>query len=784
MALCINPTCPSPNHPNNAVQSHCQACGANLTIQGRYRVMRLLTDRSGFGRVYEVFERDQPKILKVLKETYNSNAKAIQLFEQEALVLGHLDHPGVPRIDVDGCFQVIPKEGAEPLHCIVMEKVDGPNLSEWMRQQGNHPISERQAVQWLQQLAEVLHLVHQQRYFHRDIKPDNVMLRSSGQLVLVDFGAVREMSFTYFEQLEATGGITRISSAGYTPPEQERGQAVPQSDFFSLGCTFMYLLTGKKPTDVDIYRSMTNEYHWRPFAPHISPQLADFIDRLMAPRVVDRPTSTLELLAKVKQLQLALGELPQGNQGDPAQAGSQGLSGVAWGDRPFPQTSPNAMHYGGQPVYHPAANQQITSPPYAVPPEFPDAMAPTASTYVQISNPISGHQLATQPYEIYESSAIPADAEPYPDSNASGRLTHQPPASVATVALSQPLHRRAWRWMGVGLGLIALTGVAVWGGRSLFLPSPEPVTETTRSLKVTSTSVLPGHTGAVNILVLSLDGQTLVSGSNDGTVRIWDLATGGERQQLGGDGDRIQAVAISPNGSLFASGSSESEIRLWDGNTGGAIATLPGHTSSINHLIITPDGKTLISASADKTIKLWDLDTLTEIVTLTGHTSYINQLSLSPDGNHLASAAADKTIKIWDLDKRTEISTLTGHTSAVNTVVFSHDSRRLISGGADNQIKIWDTSSDFNPDQPVATLETHTSYVNDLQFIPGARWFISASADGTLIVWDLNTLEPMQTIDWPNTFINTAAIRRNGATWQLVAGGDGDYDIQVWDIER
>ena len=116
-----------------------------------------------------------------------------------------------------------------------MEKIDGLNLTQWMQQQGNHPIHQEQAIRWLTQLSGILQQIHQNNYFHRDIKPSNVMIRTSGQLALVDFGAAREMTQTYFSQVDQGAGVTAISSVGYTPPEQEQGQAVPQSDFYALG---------------------------------------------------------------------------------------------------------------------------------------------------------------------------------------------------------------------------------------------------------------------------------------------------------------------------------------------------------------------------------------------------------------------------------------------------------------------------------------------------------------------------------------------------------------------
>jgi serine/threonine protein kinase len=251
MSLCINPSCPQPAHPENSRHVTCQACGSGLLLQGQYRVMRLLSSSSGFGLVYEAYQQDQPKILKVLRPDRSDNPKILSLFRKEAEVLSQLQHPGVPLVTADGYFIYRPQDGP-PLHCIVMEKIDGPNLLQWMQQQGNHPIGERQAFQWLYQLTEILRRVHQHNYFHRDIKPDNVMLRSSGQLVLVDFGAAREMSQTYLAQVSGSG-VTTISSAGYTPPEQEQGQAVPQSDFYALGRTIIFLLTGRSPNDPALY---------------------------------------------------------------------------------------------------------------------------------------------------------------------------------------------------------------------------------------------------------------------------------------------------------------------------------------------------------------------------------------------------------------------------------------------------------------------------------------------------------------------------------------------------
>jgi eukaryotic-like serine/threonine-protein kinase len=302
MSLCINPTCPKPNHPDNDENRFCQSCGSQLELLGRYRVMRLLSDKTGFGKVYEAYEQDTPKILKVLKEELSSDAKAVELFQQEAAVLGQLNHPGIPK--VDGYFQYQTRDNVL-LHCIAMEKIDGPNLEQWLKQQQNRPISEQQAIAWLKQLAEILILVHGKQYLHRDIKPSNIMIRPDGQLVLIDFGTAREITRTYLEKVSSGGhSMTAISSSGYSAPEQMHGQAVPQSDFFALGRTFVFLLTGYHP--LEMYDAVHNVLHWRNHANHVSPLLLNLIDSLMAREIEKRPINAQEILQRLKEIEQPL----------------------------------------------------------------------------------------------------------------------------------------------------------------------------------------------------------------------------------------------------------------------------------------------------------------------------------------------------------------------------------------------------------------------------------------------------------------------------------------------
>jgi eukaryotic-like serine/threonine-protein kinase len=302
MSFCINPVCPKPNHPDNDENRFCQSCGSQLELLKRYRVLRLLSDKTGFGKVYDAYEQDTPKILKVLKEDLSTDAKAVELFQQEATVLGHLNHPGIPK--VDGYFQYQTRNGLV-LHCIVMEKIEGPNLEQWLKQQQNRPISQEQALAWLKQLLEILALVHGKQYLHRDIKPSNIMIRPDGQLVLIDFGTAREVTRTYLAKISSGGGgITAIMSSGYSAPEQINAQAVPQSDFYALGRTFVFLLTGYHP--LEMYDSHHNVLHWQNHAMQISPLLLTLIDSLMVRDVNQRPATAQDIIKRLEAIEQQL----------------------------------------------------------------------------------------------------------------------------------------------------------------------------------------------------------------------------------------------------------------------------------------------------------------------------------------------------------------------------------------------------------------------------------------------------------------------------------------------
>jgi serine/threonine protein kinase len=224
--------------------------------------------------------------------------KLVELFKRERKTLEQLQYqPGIPRIFGSFTFRGRSCDHFRELPCLVMEKIEGQNLEQWLDLHGF--ISQYTALNWLQQLTKILQLLHSRNFLHRDIKPSNIMIRPSGELMLIDFGTVREI------EKSISRAPTRVFSELYTPDEQLEGNPVPQSDFFALGRTFAHLLTGN---EFEQLNNDSPQAHliWRDKVPKVSKPVTDFIDRLMAQSPKARPQTAEYIIQSLETLQTLL----------------------------------------------------------------------------------------------------------------------------------------------------------------------------------------------------------------------------------------------------------------------------------------------------------------------------------------------------------------------------------------------------------------------------------------------------------------------------------------------
>jgi WD40 repeat protein len=245
--------------------------------------------------------------------------------------------------------------------------------------------------------------------------------------------------------------------------------------------------------------------------------------------------------------------------------------------------------------------------------------------------------------------------------------------------------------------------------------------------------VLQGHTKRVTAVALSSDDRRVVSGSEDHTLRVWDLESGQTIRTLQGHTSAVTALALSSDGRRAVSGSEDHTLRVWDLESGQIICTLEGHMDSVNAVALSSDGRRVISGSEDHTLRVWDLESGQTLRTLQGHTKRVIAVALSSDGRRVVSGSWDTTLRVWDLESGQTIRTLQGHTSAVGPVALTSDGRRVVSGSWDTTLRVWDLENG----QTIRTLQGHTSAVGAVALTSDGRRVVSGSEDSTLRVWDL-----------------------------------------------
>lgn len=672
MLCCLNPDCQDPINPDGS--KYCQYCGTLLIslLRGHYRVIKLLSDEGGFGRTYlaeDVDKLNEQCVVKQLAPKFQEASalrKAVELFKEEAKRLQQLgEHNQIPTL-------LAYFEQDNYLY-LVQQFIDGQNLLKELQQQGT--FSESKIRQLLLDLLPILKFIHDRGVIHRDIKPQNIIRRQSdGQLVLIDFGASKQLSTTVMMK---TG--TAIGSHGYTPIEvMQDGKAYPASDLFGLGATCFHLLTGIRPSQLWMEQGFSWVTSWRKYLTNSGSgitsrlKLGKVLDKLLKTDIEKRYQSASEVLS--------------------------------------------------------------------------DLMSVSPSSAV-LSTLISTHQ---------------------------AQLTTSRSASTL-----QLVGAKLRNQLIISAAIVVLAIAGVWYS----LSRPVAITKSSPSQPIEKTSensdqpyTLKGHSSDVNSVTFSPDGQMLVTGSDDRTIKLWNLTTKQEIRTLVGHSSYIYAIAISPDGQIIASGSVDKTIKLWNLNTGKEIRTLIGHSNSVASVAFSPDGKLLASSSLDKTIKLWNLETNKEIRTLTGHSQAVASVAFSPDGLTLASGSYDKTIKLWNLNTGKEIRTLTGHLDLVSSIAFSPDGQQLASASKDKTIKLWN----LNTGKQIHTLTGHDDKVTSVAYIPFSDSVIMASGsnDNTIKLWDTATGQEIRTLKKDSGYVYAIAISPDGRT--LASGGSADNIIKIW----
>ncbi|KAL5344830.1 hypothetical protein ACLOAV_010227 [Pseudogymnoascus australis] len=285
---------------------------------------------------------------------------------------------------------------------------------------------------------------------------------------------------------------------------------------------------------------------------------------------------------------------------------------------------------------------------------------------------------------------------------------------------------------------------------------------------------LEGHKGWVSSIAFSPHGTMLASASDDGTIRLWDSATGTHKHTLDGHKGPVRLIAFSPHGTMLASASADGTVRLWDPATGTHQHTLNGHKAPLRLIAFSPHGTMLASASADGTVRLWDPAAGTHQHTLEGHKGPVSSIAFSPHGTMLASASADGTVRLWDPAAGTHQHTLDGHKGPVTSIVFSTYGTMLASASIDGSVQLWDPAAGTHQH----TLQSYKGPISSIAFSSHGTMLASASADGTVRLWDPAAGTHQHTLDGYKGPVSSIAFSPHGT---MLASASADGTVRLWD---
>ena len=302
----------------------------------------------------------------------------------------------------------------------------------------------------------------------------------------------------------------------------------------------------------------------------------------------------------------------------------------------------------------------------------------------------------------------------------------------------------------------------------------------------------------VKSAAFSPDVRTLATGTFDGTLRLWDVATGKQKKTINNLNVRrdqthhTDNIPLNPNGEKFATGNYDGTVYLWDGITRQA-QLLSGQLYHLKDqppqsVLFSPDGSTLASwrLHKDMAIRLWDVTTGKRKRTLTGHTALIKRVTFSSDGNTLASWSShdETTIRLWDVATGKHKRTLTGHTQLVESVAFSPDGETLASGGLDGIVRLWDAVTGKNiqifTDQGLTNKQMgQSSAVTTVSFSSDGSVLASGRKNGLIHLWNVATGQLMQTFRGHTNAISSISFSPDGFT---IASTSKDATVRLWDV--
>jgi WD40 repeat protein len=291
-----------------------------------------------------------------------------------------------------------------------------------------------------------------------------------------------------------------------------------------------------------------------------------------------------------------------------------------------------------------------------------------------------------------------------------------------------------------------------------------------------------GHTSRITGLALSKDGKSLASTSADGTLRLWDPATGQERKRIAADKSKpFHCVAFSPDGKTLATGTQKGGlddilVQLWSADTGKELRRFGKGPQTLYSIAFSPSGKTVAGCGSHDAVFLWDPDSGQETGRLVAEKSgWMSSLAFSPDGKMLVSGHALKEAWVWDLATAAPLQKLK-HSGTVRAVAFSADNQMVATAAADDCARLWNTGTGAE----LARCVGHSGQAMAVALSPNGKWLASAGLRGRGIrLWDIATGLPL--VEFGGEDVYHTALAFSPDSKKLISAGI-NFCLIVWDV--
>jgi len=291
---------------------------------------------------------------------------------------------------------------------------------------------------------------------------------------------------------------------------------------------------------------------------------------------------------------------------------------------------------------------------------------------------------------------------------------------------------------------------------------------------------LTGHKEAIRTVAVTADGRRAVSGSDDGTVRVWDLERGVEDRVLGGHSDWVRAIALLRHGSRVASTGDDGTICLWDFDSGNLVKSVEVPGQRPRALAVLPDGICALVAGEGRAVALVDLEKGKVVRALRGHAAAVNAVAVCEDGGRGITASDDRTVRVWELIGGGEPLVLRGHRSKVVAAAISADGRFAVTAASDGSLRWWALQRDPGASSSEGRVITSAAYwVRTIALSPDGTQAITGSDDGSLRAWDIERGTLTRIFEGHSGRIHAVATTPDGGR---AVSASQDRTLKVWDL--